>query len=182
MACTSHQLLWNSRNERRELPEATENRLQVQVDQEGVSRRNLQLEDSSGQMRARLCRLQSLAQEQGRIVYRVHQSRCRGRSRFDSDPSKRRTRAQEAKPLHERGDWMECGEKCSRGRDADSRSSRAGNYRKQATTKKRLLDNWSEQPVDKNQVPQVDHVSGWSRGMGNAPIPSPIPPTKAATR
>src|SRR5882724_9414052 len=47
---------------------------------------------SRGLLRANagsLCRLQPLAQEQSRIVYRVHQSRCRGGSRSDSDPSKR---------------------------------------------------------------------------------------------
>src|SRR5882724_3053217 len=87
-------------------------------------------------MEARLCRLQSLAQEQSRIVYRVHQSRCRGGSRVDSDPSKRNPRDQEAKPLHECTDWVECGEKCSRGCNPDSRSGRAGNYRKQAAAKK----------------------------------------------
>ncbi len=111
-------------------------------------------------MQVFLCRLQSLAQEQSRIVYRVHQSRCRGGSRFDSDPPKRSSRRQEAEPLHERADWMECGEECSRGCDPDSRPSRAGNYRKQTSTKKRLFDDWSEQRVEKNQVPELDHVSG----------------------
>ena len=66
-------------------------------------------------MRARLWRLQSLAQEQSRIVYRVHQSRCRGGPRIDSDLSKRSPRGQEAKPLHERADWVECGEEYSGG-------------------------------------------------------------------
>jgi hypothetical protein len=70
---------------------------------------------------------------------------------------------------------MECGEKCSRGCDPDSQSSRAGNYRKQATTKKGLFDDRSEQPVDKNQVPQVNHVSGWSRGMSNDVDPNSKP-------
>jgi hypothetical protein len=124
-------------------------------------------------MHARFCSLQRLAQEQSRIVYRVHQSRCRGRPRSDSDPPKRSPRGHEAKPLHERGDWMECCEKCSRGCDPDSRSSRAGNDRKQAATKKGLFDDWSEQPVEKNQVPQVDHVSCWSRGMSNDVDPNP---------
>ncbi len=84
MICTLHRLLWKAGNDWRELPEATENRLQVQVGQrgvkEGASRRNSRLDDSSGQMQVRLCRLQSLVQEQSRIVYRMHQSRCRGGS------------------------------------------------------------------------------------------------------
>ncbi len=95
-----------------------------------------------------LCRLQPLAQEQSHIVYRVHQSRCRGRSRFDSDPSKSSPGGQESQPLPERGDWVECSEEYSRGRDPDSRSSRAGNYRKQAATEKGFFDNWSEQSVE----------------------------------
>ncbi len=99
-------------------------------------------------MPARLCRLQSLAQEQSRIVYRVHQSRCRCRSGPDSAPSKPSPRDQDAKPLHERTDWVECGKEYSRGRDPDSRSSRAGNYRKQAATEKGFFDNWSEQSVE----------------------------------
>ena len=66
-------------------------------------------------MQVGLCRLQSLAAEQSRIVWRVHQTRCRSRSRFDSDPSIRSPRAQEAKPLYKRGDWVECGEECSGG-------------------------------------------------------------------
>jgi len=69
--------------------------------------------------------------------------------------------------LRERGDWVECGEECGRGRDADSRSRRAGNYREQAATEKGLFDDWSKHPVQENQVPQADHVSGWSGGMGN---------------
>src|SRR5260370_30667971 len=95
-----------------------------------------------------LCRLQSLAQEQSRIVYRVHQSRCRGRSRFDSDPSKRSPSGQEAKPLHERTDGVECGKEYSRGCDPDDRSSRAGNDREQASAKNGLFDDWSEEPVE----------------------------------
>ena len=98
---------------------------------ESASWRNSQIEDSSGPMHARFCSLQRLAQEQSRIVYGVHESRSCGGSRFDSDPSKRSPRGHEAKPLHESVDWMECGEKCSRGCDSDSRSSRAGNDRKQ---------------------------------------------------
>ncbi len=70
---------------------------------------------------------------------------------------------------------MECGEEYSRGCDADSRSSRADDHRKQAATKKGLFDDWSKQPVEKNQVPQVDHVSGWSRGMGNDVAPNSKP-------
>jgi hypothetical protein len=35
-----------------------------------------------------------------------------------------------------------------------------GNYRKQAATKKGLFDDWSEQRVDKYQVPEVNHISG----------------------
>src|SRR6266446_8490215 len=70
-----------------------------------------------------LCRLQPLAQEQSRIVYRVHQSRCRGGSRSDWDPSKRNPRCHEAKPLHECADRVERCEEYCRGRDADSRSS-----------------------------------------------------------
>ncbi len=107
-----------------------------------------------------LCRLQPLAQEQGQIVYRVHQSRCRGGSRFDSDPSKRSPRRHEAKPLHECADRVKRGEEYSRGRDADGRSSCAGYDWKQASTKKRLFDDWSEKRVEKNQVPEVDHMSG----------------------
>lgn len=113
--------------------------------------------------------------ERSHIICRVHQARHGGRPGSNSDPPKRCPRAQEAKPLHERSNWMECGEKRSRGRDADSRSSRAGNHRKQATTKEGLLDDRSQQPVEKNQVPQVDHVSAWTRGMSNDVDPNSKP-------
>jgi hypothetical protein len=91
---------------------------------EGASLRNSRLEDSSGRIRVSFCRLQSLAQEESRIVYRVHQSRSCGGARFDSDPPKRSPRRQEAKPLHECGDWVECGKNCGRGYDGDSRIGR----------------------------------------------------------
>jgi len=122
-----------------------------------------------------LFRLQPLAQEQSHIVYRVHESRCRGGPRFDSDPSKCTPRGHEAKPLHECADRVERGEARSRGRDPDSRSNGAGNYRKQAATKEGLLDDRSQQRVEKNQVPQVDQVSGWSRGMSNEVDPNSKP-------
>src|SRR5207248_461794 len=126
MICTRHHLVGKTDNERRELPEATENRLQVQVGQRGrvgaklVSRGLLRTSAGSR------CRLQRLAKEQSRIICRVHQSRCRGGSRFDSDPSERNPRCREAEPLHECADQVERGEEYSRGRDADSRSSCAG--------------------------------------------------------
>jgi len=160
MICTRHHLVGKTDNERRELPEATENRLQVQVGQRGrvgaklVSRGLLRTSAGSR------CRLQRLAKEQSRIICRVHQSRCRGGSRFDSDPSERNPRCREAEPLHECADQVERGEEYSRGRDADSRSSCAGYDWKQTSTKKRLFDEWSEPRVEKNQVPEVDHVSG----------------------
>jgi len=174
-ACTLHQLLWKSGTQRRELPEATENGSQVQVGQRGRIAVKLRLEDSSGPTGASFCRLQSLAQEQSRIVYRVHQSRGRGRPRSDSDPSKRGPRGREANPLHERANGVERGEDYSRGCDADRRSTRARNDRKQAAPKKGLFDDWSKQPVEENQVPKVDHVSGWSRGTSNDVDPNSKP-------
>jgi len=77
--------------------------------------------------------------------------------------------------LRECADRVERGEEHSRDRDADSRSSRAGNDGKQASTKKGLFDDWSKQPVEENQVPHVDHVSGWSRGMSNDVDPNSKP-------
>ena len=126
MICTLHRLLGKAGNERRELPEATENRLQFQV---GERRRVAAKLVSQGLLwtnAGSLCRLQPLAQEQSHIVYRVHQGRCHCGSRFDSDPSKRSPRGHEAKPLRECADRVERGEEYSRGRDADSRSSCPG--------------------------------------------------------
>ena len=51
MIYTLHRLLWKAANDWRELPEATENRSQVQVSQRGRVRRNSRLENQSGPMR-----------------------------------------------------------------------------------------------------------------------------------
>ena len=167
MIRTLLRLLWKEGNERRELPEATENRLQAQVGQRGRVAAKLVSQGFLWTNAGSLCRLQPLAQKQGHIVYGVHQSRCRSGSRFDSNPAKRTSRGQDAKPLYGRTDWVKRCEEYRCGCDTDSRSSCVRNYRKQAATKERLFDDRPKQRVEKNQVPQVDHLSGWSRGMGN---------------
>jgi hypothetical protein len=77
--------------------------------------------------------------------------------------------------LHERAYGVERAEKYGRDYDADSRSSCAGYDWKQTSTKEGLLNDRPQQRVEKNQVPQADYVSGWSRGMGNDVDPNPKP-------
>ena len=115
MICTLHRLLWKAGNERRDLPEATENQSQVQVGQRGRVTAKLATRGFIWTNVGPPLGLQSLAQEQSHIVCRVHQSRSCGGGRFDSDPSKRSPRGQEAKPLHDRTEWVECGEEDSGG-------------------------------------------------------------------
>ena len=81
MICTLHRLLGKASNERRELPEATENRSQVQVSRSWPVAAELVSQELLWTNAGSLCLLQPLAQEQGQIVYRVHQ----GRRGVDSD-------------------------------------------------------------------------------------------------